>query len=91
MVAYALGGHVRRWLRGSIDQEALARGVEHRGGYRESGVSYLLRRLYETFGPMQNEVRLKAQEDWEHLKLHHGETLDMFLTRFKDVLTRAAQ
>jgi hypothetical protein len=38
---------------------------------------------------MQNEVRLRAQEDWEFLKIRQGETLDMFVQRFRDVLSKA--
>ena len=54
-----------------------------------NAVTYLMHQLHSRFGPLDEEIRLKAVHEWNNFRRRPGETISATLTRFEQIQQRA--
>ena len=54
-----------------------------------NAVTFLMHQLHSRFGPLDEEIRLKAVHEWNNFRRRPGETISATLTRFEQIQQRA--
>ena len=82
-----LGGAARELARTMTPQEIFHGGVVN--GNQLDPVSYLIHGLSQRFSPLDDEIRIRAAQDLLHFQRRGNEPVDVLITRFETIRTRA--